>query len=82
MMRTVTSRRVKRAPIVRVSISKDLTGEVLPPILLAPSVLPGLLATRDCSESRAIKAIKVDPVDLNSSRSGKENNIRAFPSRF
>ena len=55
----------------------------MPPILLAPSpVLPGWLATRDCSESRAIKAIKVDPVDLNSSRSGKENNIRAFPSRF
>ena len=51
-MKTVISRRVKRAPIVRVSVSKVLTGEVLPPILLAP-VLPGWLATLDCSEPRA-----------------------------
>ena len=53
-MRTVISRRVKRAPIVRVSVSKDLMGEVLPPILLAPfPVLLGWLAARDCSEPRA-----------------------------
>ena len=54
-MRTVISRRVnKRAPVVRVSVLKDLTGEVLPLILLAPSpVLLGLLAARDCSEPRA-----------------------------
>ena len=53
-MKTVISRRVKRAPIVGVSVSKDLMGEVLPPILLAPFlVLLGWLAARDCSEPRA-----------------------------
>ena len=53
-MKTVISRRVKRAPVVRVSVSKDLTGEVLPPILVELSlVLPGWLAARDCSEPRA-----------------------------
>ena len=53
-MKTVISRRVKRAPIVRVSVSKDLMGEVLPPILLVPfPVLLGWLAVRDCSEPRA-----------------------------
>ena len=53
-MKTVISRRVKRAPIVRVSVSKDLTGEVLSLILFAPSpVLPGWPAARDCSEPRA-----------------------------
>ena len=76
-MKTVISRRVKRAPIVRVSVSKDLTGEVFPPILLAPfPVLLGWLLH--------VTAVNLgpDPVDLNSRRNGKENNIRAFPSRF
>ena len=76
-MKAVISRRVKRAPVVRVSVSKDLTGEVLPPILLAPfpvlrGGLPQVIAVN----------LGPDPVDLNSSRSGKENNIRAFPPRF
>ena len=76
-MKTVISRRVKRAPVVRVSVSKDLTGEVLPPILFAPfPVLRGGLLH--------VTAVNLgpDPVDLNSSRGGKENNMRALPSRF
>ena len=76
-MKTVISRRVKRAPVVRVSVSNDLMGEVLPPLLLAPFplLLGGLL------HMTAVN-LGPDPVDLNSCRSGKENNIRAFPSRF
>ena len=53
-MKIVISRRVKRAPVIGVLVSKGLTGDVLSPILLAPfPVLPGWLAARDCSEPRA-----------------------------
>ena len=53
-MKTVISRRVKRAPVVGVLVSKDLTGDAFSTILLAPfPVLPGWLAGRDCSEPRA-----------------------------
>ena len=53
-MKTVISKRVKSAPVIQISVSKDLMGEVLPPILLAPfPVLPGWLAACDYSEPRA-----------------------------
>ena len=77
LMRTVTSRRLRRPLVRRVSVSKDLTGEDLPSILFALfPVPPEELAARDCSEPR------VQSCQLNGGRGGKENNIRAFPSRF
>ena len=45
--------RIRRPPVERVSVSKDLTGEDSPSILLALFlVLPVWIATRDCSEPR------------------------------
>ena len=76
-MRAAISRRIRRPPVERVSVSKDLTGQDLPSILLALSpVLPEWLV--------ALIAVNPgsNPVNLDSERSGKENNIRAFPSRL
>ena len=76
-MRAAISRRIRRPPVEQVSVLKDLTGEDSPFILLAlflvlQSGLPHMIVVNPGSNL----------VDLNSSRSGKENNIRAFPSRF
>ena len=76
-MRAAISRRIRRPPSGQVSVSKDLTGEDSPSILLMLfPVLPVWLA--------AVIAVNPgsNPVDLDSGRSGKENTIRAFPSRF
>ena len=76
-MRAAISRRIRRPPGGRDSVSKDLTGGDSPSILLAlfpvlPVWLPHVIAVNP----------EANPVDLDSGRSGKENNIRAFPSRF
>ena len=76
-MRAAISRRIRRPPVGRVSVSKDLMGEDSPSILLRfflffQGGLQHVIAVNPGS----------NPVDLDSSRSGKENNIRAFPSRF
>ena len=52
-MRAATSRRIRRPPCGRVSVSKDLMGEDLPSILLSLfPVLQVWLTARDCSEPR------------------------------
>ena len=51
--RAAISRKIRRPPGGRVSVSKDLTGKDSPSILLALfPVLPEWLVTRDCSEPR------------------------------
>ena len=52
-MRPAKSRRIRRPPGGRISVSKDLTGEDSPSILLTLfPVLPVWLTARDCSEPR------------------------------
>ena len=52
-MKAAISKRIRRPPGGRVSVSKDLTVEDSPSILLTLfPVLPVWLAARDCSEPR------------------------------